>query len=379
MLTRLPLSRRVLARLVFSLGLFAFPGASFLMATSHLIFLGTYTKSASRGIYSIRLDGDTGALSAPVVAAEAPNPAWITLTPDKKRLYTISETAAQAIGFSVDAAAGKLTPLPAAASPAASAPSHLAVDATGRTLLGANYRDGFVESFALKPDGSLGAPNQIRHSGKSVNPTRQEKPHVHSVTLSPDNRFVIVCDLGLDKIFSYALDATNAQLTLASSVATEPGTGPRHFKFSVDGKRGYAINEMGGNIAVYDYNTASGALTPKQVVSTLPDDFKGEKWNAEVRVHPNGRFVYGSNRTHDSIAVFAASPTTGELTRVEIVPSGGKTPRNFAISPDGQWLVCGHQDEPILTVFKIDPATGRLTKTAHTAQVPECVCVLFYD
>ena len=202
-----------------------------------------------------------------------------------------------------------------------------------------------------------------------------------SVTPSPDNRLVIVCDLGLDKIFTYALDPAAAKLTPANPpfVVTAPGAGPRHFKFGPDGKHAYAINEMGGTITAYDYDATRGALTTRQTVPTLPADFNGENTCAEIRVHPNGKFLYGSNRGHDSIAVFAINAATGLLTPVEIVLSGGKTPRNFALSPDGAWLVCAHQDSNNLTVFRVDPGTGRLTPTASTANVPACVCVLFYD
>lgn len=351
--------------------------------SSHLLFLGTYTKNGSRGIYSVRLDSETGALSAPALAAETPDPAWITLSPDKKFLYAIHPSAPLAVGYAVavSSAAATLTPLPAPSAPAAQPPSHLAVDATGRTLLAANYREGYVAAIPLHADGTLGAPAKIQHRGTGPNPKRQEAPHTHSVTLSPDNRHVIVCDLGLDKIFSYALDPATATLTPAAApfVATTPGSGPRHFKFSIDGRFGYAITEMGGTIEAFTYTAATGALTPLQTISSVPADFTGLKWGAEVRVHPNGKFLYGSNRTHDSLAVFAIAPDTGRLTLLEIVPSGGKTPRNFALSPDGRWLVCAHQDSPDLTVFRVDPATGRLTPTTHTAPVPMCVCVLFYD
>ncbi len=348
---------------------------------SYLILFGTYSKNESRGIYAARLDAATGTLGAPTLAAAVTNAPWITLSPSKKFLYAVSDTEAQAVGFAVDAANARLTPLPTASSPAARPPSHLAVDATGRTLLAANYADGYVESIPIHADGTLGAPHAIKHSGSSVNPVRQNQSHVHSVTLSPDNRFVIVCDLGLDKIFTYALDSAAAKLTPANPpfVVTAPGAGPRHFKFGLDGKHAYAIDEMGGTVAAYDYNPVNGALTPRQTVPTLPADFKGESTCAEVRVHPSGRFLYGSNRGHDSIAVFAIDPGTGRLTPVEIVPSGGKTPRNFALSPDGNWLVCAHQDSNNVTVFRVDPTTGRLTRTASTINVPACVCVLFYD
>lgn len=356
------------------------------MPDSHLIFLGGYTKvagrdSAGRGIYTIRLDDANGTLGEPAVVAEVPDPAWVTLSPDKKYLYAISGSAAQAIGFKVDGTSGQLTPLPAEKSPAAAPPSHLAVDATGRTLLAANYREGYVSAIPIHTDGTLGAPNSIRHSGTGPNPKRQEAPHVHSVTLSPDNRFVMVCDLGLDKVFTYALDAAAAKLTPANPpfATFPPGGGPRHFKFGADGHHAYVISEMGSTITACDYTAASGALTPKQTVSTVPADFKGENWSAEIRVHPNGKFVYGSDRGNNSLAVFAIDAKTGLLSPVEIVSSGGKTPRNFALSPDGKWLVCAHQDSDNLTVFKVDAATGRLTLTKSTATVPACVCVLFYN
>jgi 6-phosphogluconolactonase len=356
------------------------------MASSHLVYLGTYTRNGSKGIYSARLDGDTGALSTPALAAETPDPAWITLTPDKKFLYAIHPSAAQATGFAVDVTSARLTPLPAPERSevgSAQPPSHLAVDATGRALLAANYREGFVAAIPIHANGTLGAPTAIQHEGKGTHPTRQEKPHVHSVTLSPDNRFVIVLDLGLDKVFSYALDPASAKLTPAHPpfILAAAGAGPRHFKFGASGRHAYAINELNNTIVAYDYDAARGALTPKQVVPTLPPDFTGANTTAEIRVHPNGKFVYGSNRGHDSIAVFAVDPVTGSLSAqpLEIMATGGKNPRNFALSSDGKWLVCAHQDTALLTVFRIDSATGRLTRTPHTAEVSSCVCVLFCD
>jgi 6-phosphogluconolactonase len=360
--------------------------ASTAMAASHLIFLGTYTRnSESRGIYATRLDGETGALSTPKLAAEAIDPAWLTLSPDRKRLYAIHGSAAQAVAFNIDVANAKLSPLTSTGSPAGAptvnAPSHLAVDATGRVLLAANYRDGFVAAIPISADGSLGTATKIMHEGRGTHPTRQEKPHVHSVTLSPDNRFVIVADLGLDRLYTYALDAAAAKLTAANPafVASPAGSGPRHFKFSVDGRHGYVINELDNTIGVFNYEPRSGALTPLQTISTLPAGFTGQNITAEVRVHPNGRFLYGSNRGDDSIAVYSISGGTGQLSLVEIVKTGGRTPRNFSLSADGRWLVCGHQDTALVTVFRIDASSGRLTRTTHTAQVPSCVCVQFVD
>lgn len=369
------------AHVVVCLAAFFLHGPTLAMAASHLIFLGTNTRTTSRGIYAVRLDGESGALSTPTLAADATNPAWITFSPDRRFLYAINESQAQAIAFAIDAKNAKLTPLPAPSTPTASAPSHLAVDGTGRVLLAANYRDGFVAALAIRRDGSLGAPNAIQHHGSGKNPARQDKPHVHSVTVSPDNRFVIVADLGLDKIFSYSLDPATAKLAPAQPafVSAEPGAGPRHFKFSSDGRHAYAINELANTITAYDYDAARGSLSARQTVPTLPPDFKAQSTTAEVRVHPNGRFLYGSNRGHDSLVVFAIAPATGRLSHVQTIASGGKVPRNFALSPDGKWLVCGHQDSDDLTVFRVDTSTGELKPTPHAARVPMCVCVLFYD
>jgi 6-phosphogluconolactonase len=203
---------------------------------------------------------------------------------------------------------------------------------------------------------------------------------VHSVTITPDNRFVLVADLGLDRVFTYALDPAAARLTLAQpTFAAAPGAGPRHCAFSPDGGRVYLINELANTLTVCAYDARTGVLTPRQTLPTLPPDFTAPNTTAEVRVHPNGRYVYGSTRGHDSIAVFAVDPASGDLALLEIVPSGGRTPRNFALSPDGRWLVCGHQDTPLVTVFRVDPSSGRLTRTPHSAVVPTCICVLFHD
>ena len=353
------------------------------MASSHQIYLGTYTRSGiSQGIYSLRLDGESGALSAPQVAAAAVDPSWITLSPNRQFLFAVHPSPNQAIAFKVDAASGGLTPLESPATPVRTAsPCHLAVDATGRTLLAANYSEGYVAAIPIHPDGSLGTPNVTQHEGRGPHLTRQDRPHVHSVTLSPDNRHVLVADLGLDRIFTYALDSAAAQLTPGQPpfAIAAPGAGPRHCRFGADGRQVYIINELDNTITTYAYDARQGELTPRQTVPTLPAGKITPNTTAEIRLHPNGRFIYGSNRGHDSLAVFSVDPATGDLTPIEIVPSGGKAPRNFALSPDGRWLVCGHQGTDLLTVFRVDATTGRLTRTPHTAPVPSCVCVLFYD
>lgn len=349
-------------------------------ASEPLAYIGTYTRSTSRGIYAVRLDPATGKLSTPTLAAETVNPSFLAFTPDLKILYAVSESNAMAAAFATDLAQGSLRPLQAPQPSGGAAPCHLVVEPSQRTLIVANYHTGIVASIPLQRDGTLGTPNVIPHTGHSVDPKRQTSPHVHSVTLSPDSRFVIVCDLGLDRIFTYRVDAEHAKLAPAEPafVATAPGSGPRHFAFGRDGKHGYALAEMGSAVTMYDYEAATGALTPRQTLSTLPAGFDGKlSAGAEIRVHPSGRFVYASNRGHDSIAVYAVDAATGRLTLVEITPCGGKTPRNFAVSPNGKWILCANQNSDTLTVLRIEEETGHLTLTGESAAIAMPVCVLF--
>ena len=359
---------------------------------SLLIFVGTYTPKdgASRGIYAVRLDPVTGALSEPVVAAETPNPTFLALHPDGRVLYALGEgpapdgkTTGGVAAFSYDAVSGKLTPLNTRGT-GGGGTTHLVADATGRMLITVSYGSGYVASFPLGADGRIGPVTSfILHAGPlGPNKTRQEKAHPHSVTLSPDNRFAFVADLGLDRVLAYRLDPAAATLTPndPAFITIQPGTGPRHTKFSRDGRFFYILGEIDGSVTVCAYDAARGAGTPIQHISTLPASFKVTDPDraAEIRVHPNGRFVYASNRGHDSFAVFAVN-TDGTLTLVEIVPSGGASPRNFNLSPDGAWLVCANQNSNNLVSFRVDPATGRLTPAGHSVSVPQGVCVLFPD
>ncbi len=356
-------------------------------ASSQLMFIGTYTPKdgASRGIYSVRLDTTTGALSEPVLAAETPNPTFLALHPNGRFLYALGESAmadgktgGAAVAYSLDAASAKLSPLNSEPTGGVGC-AHLGLDATARLLVLASYHGGELTTFPVGEDGRVGPrTGTLKQTGQlGPNKARQDKPHPHSVFFSNDNRFAYVCDLGLDRIFAYRVDAQTATLTPAAETPTAPGAGPRHAKFSADGRFFYAINELDSTITVYACDAATGALAPRQTVPTLPEGFKGTSICAEIRLHPNGRFVYGSNRGHDSLAVFARNEADGTLTRIQIEPCGGGHPRNFALSPDGAWLVCANRDANNLVVFRVDPATGRLTSTGHTASVPQAVCVLF--
>ena len=353
---------------------------------SLLIFLGTYTPAGgnSRGVYSVRLDPATGALSEPVFAAAASNPTFLAWRPDGQTLYALTESGAvggkpggalAAFHLNADGSLNLLNIEPSGSLNL----SHVNIDGSGRTAAVISYGGSQVASFPLAPDGSLGPrASLITHTGPlGPNAKRQDKPHPHSITFSPDNRFIYVCDLGLDRIDQYRFDPASGQLTAVGATATVPGAGPRHSKFSADGKFLYVINELNSTVAPYAVDAATGGLTALPAFSTLPGGFTGESICAEIRLSPDGRFVYGSNRGHDSLAVFARDAGTGTLSLVEIVPSGGKHPRNFSLSPDGRWLVCANRDTDNVTVFRVDPATGRLTATGHEAKVPQAVCVLF--
>jgi len=350
-------------------------------ASSHLFFIGTYTKTSSRGIYAARLDDATGALSTPELAATTDSPTFLAFSPGRKVLYAVRNSPETVAAFAVEADTGRLAPPSPAPAPQAVSPCHIAVDRTGRALITTNYHTGMVATLPLDAAGTPGAPRVFFHRGHGADAKSQATPHPHSATISPDNRFVIVCDLGLDRIFTYNLDLPHAALAPAEGApfaAAAPGSGPRHFTFGANGRQAYSIQELGNTIVVYDYDAARGALEPRQTLSTLPPGFSGKSAAAEVSLHPNGKFLYGSNRGHDSLASFAIDPATGLLAPLAIVPCGGRNPRHFAFSPGGKWLVCAHQDTDTLCTFAVDPATGRLTRAGNTVSVGMPVCVLFY-
>ncbi len=359
----------------------------------HLVFIGTTSADGpdtEQGIYSLRLDPINGQLTGPkMVAKAATNPAFLAMSPDGQRLYAtvvlpepINGMKGGVSAFAIHRETGGLTLLNTQPT-LGNLLAHLAVDATGRALVVANYGSGSVGSFALSEDGRVGHLRSLVSwdGGSGVNPQRQRTPCPHAVVISPDNRQVFVPALGQDKIVKFNFDAAAATIALADPAAhtSAPGAGPRHAKFSPDGKFFYALNELNGSVDVLAYDAAGEKLTPVQTVSGLPADFTGQNQSAEIRIHPTGRFVYTSNRGHDSIAEFSRDPATGRLTRLGNVSSGGRHPRNFALSPDGNWVLCANRDTNNLVVFFVDQTTGRLTPTGASVEVPGPICVLFAD
>lgn len=353
-----------------------------------LVYVGTYTGGKSEGIYAYRLELATGKCTPLGVVAKLKNPSFLAVHPNRKFLYAVSEISDPDKGstggvssMAIDAASGSLQPLNAQSSGGAG-PCHLVVDASGRSVLVANYGGGSVAALPIAADGKLSpAASVIQHNGNSVNAARQSEPHAHSINVSPDNRFAVAADLGLDKLLVYRFDPATS--TLAPNdppfASVAPGSGPRHFAFHPSGKFAYAINEILCTLTTFAYDAEAGKLTELQTVSTLPsgDAFQPAFSTAEVQVHPSGKYVYGSNRGHDSITVFAVDDAKGTLSYVDNHATRGKTPRGFGIDPTGRYLLAGNQGSDTIAVFRIDLKTGRLSPTGDLLEVGAPVCVKY--
>ena len=353
-----------------------------------LVYLGTYTGQKSKGIYVSRFDPASGTLSAPALAAEASNPSFLAIHPSRDLLYAVNEVntsegkpGGSVAAFAIDRGTGKLTLLGQQTSGGAG-PAHVSVDRNGQNVLVANYGGGSVEVLPIGTNGGLRAPSSfIQHTGSSVNPDRQKGPHAHSIDVDPANRFAYVSDLGLDKILIYRFDPARGRLAANTppSAPVKPGAGPRHFAIHPKGRLAYVINEIDCTITGFIVDPTSGSLSPIDTVSTLPSGQAVQKGysTAEIAVHPSGRFLYGSNRGHDSVVVFRIDETSGRLTHVQHQATGGKTPRNFGIDPTGAYLLAANQGSDSVVVFRIDQQTGRLTPTGQTIEVGAPVCVTF--
>jgi 6-phosphogluconolactonase len=350
------------------------------------VFIGTYTGPKSKGIYRCEMDLKTGKLGEPEVAAEVASPSFLAIHPTQRFLYAVGEMeqfggkkGGAVSALSLDPKTGKLALLNQGPS-GGGGPCHLVVDKAGKHVLVANYGGGSASVLALGADGKIGETTAfVQHKGSSADKSRQEAPHAHSINLDRANRFAFVADLGLDKVAVYRYDADKGTLTAAEPAVVAPGSGPRHFAFHPDGKHAYVINEMALTITAFAYDPESGVLKSIQTVSTLPEGTPKDKSfsTAEVQVHPSGKFVYGSNRGQNSIAVFTVNPKSGELTPAGHQGENVKTPRNFGIDPNGDFLVVANQDGDSLVVFRINQATGALEPTGHTVKVPNPVCVKF--
>jgi 6-phosphogluconolactonase len=350
------------------------------------VFVGTYTDGASKGVYRFDLDLSTGKPSDPVLAAESTSPSFLALGSGGRYLFAVNEVnrvngqpGGVVTAFAVDPQTGGLTLINQQSS-RGEGPCHLVVDKAGENVLVANYGGGSTAVLPVGQDGKLGpASGFVQHKGSSVNPGRQKGPHAHAVALDAANWFAFVADLGLDKVLIYRFDAAKGTIEPndPASAPVAAGAGPRHFAFHPTGKFAYAINELNSTVTAFSYDPSRGALAEIQSVPTLPEGFRGTNHPAEIQVHPNGRFVYGSNRGHNSIAVFEVDPSTGKLDPLGHQSQGIKNPRNFAIDPTGKWLLVANQDADTVLVFKIDPAKGIPGPTGNVVKVPKPVCLEF--
>jgi 6-phosphogluconolactonase len=354
------------------------------IAKGMLVYVGTYTSGGAEGIYVLKLDLASGQLTHLHTIKGVTEPSFLAIDARRRYLYSVNETtefdgkpSGAVSAFSIDQKDGGLRLIDQVPS-AGGAPCHVTVADNGKFVLVANYAGGNVSVFPLRPDGGLGSSiSLVQHSGKGPNKDRQEAAHAHSIVLDPRNRFAFATDLGIDKIMIYRFDARTGKLTPNSPAyfASKPGAGPRHFTFHESGKFAYAINELDCTITALGYGAKKGSLAELQTESTLPTDFSGSNTCAEIAVSPNGKFLYGSNRGHDSIVSFSIDPGSGRLTYIQHTATGGKTPRNFAIDPTGKFLLAANQNSGSITIFEIDVTTGRLLATKQRFEIPAPVCL----
>ena len=353
-----------------------------------IVYIGTYTRQNSKGIYAFRFQPSSGKLTSIGLVAETSNPSFLAIHPNRKFLYAANEDnnfqgkpGGSVSAFSIDAKTGQLKLLNQV-STQGPGPCHVALDKTGKWLFAANYGGGSVAEYPVRADGSLGEASAfVQHKGSSTGP-RQRGPHAHSANPSPDNKFVLFADLGLDQILTYRIDASG-KLPPSDPPFSKitPGSGPRHMAYSRNGKFAYVLNEIAATVTACSYDSSNGSLKELQTVSIVPDGYAGAKGSAEIAVHPNGKFVYASNRDtsnagHDVITVFSIDPAQGTLKVVDHTQVG-KIPRNFAIDPTGRYLFEANQDGASVLIYRIDPQTGKLTATGDKLDVPVPVCVVF--
>lgn len=349
-----------------------------------LVYVGAYTQKGSKGIYVYRFNENTGKITEIGLAATTVNPSFLAISPNGRYLYAVNEVddfegkkSGAVSAFLIDAKTGALKQINQVASRGGS-PAYVCVDKTGRYVLVANYNGGNVAVFPIEENGGLGpASSFIQDKGHSVNPVRQTKPYAHFINVSPDNRYAITADLGLDKLLVFHFDHGKLTPNNPAFAPVKPGSGPRHFVFSPDGKFLYLESEMGSSLTVYSYDAARGTLKQIQNISSLPPDFKGKSTGAEVQILPSGRFLYASNRGSDTIAVSAVDRGNGTVKPVGYFSSGGHIPRMFAINPSGRYLFAANQDTNNVVIFRINQRTGALTPTGEELKLSMPVCVVF--
>lgn len=358
--------------------------ASRLSAEEPLVFISAFAAGDEGAIHAYQLDVASGKLRSLAKTTDVEHPFFLAVSPDNRFLYSIhapgqfgGENDEQVTAFALEGRSGKLKLLNRQ-SARGTAACYLDVDATGKTVLVANYTTGSVAALPVQEDGSLGpAAAFVQHEGSSVNPDRQDGPHAHCIVLSPDNRFALSADLGLDQVLVYQVDPSSAQLKPHQPpfATTRKGAGPRHLTFHPNGRHVYVINELENSVTHFNYDVASGSLTEQKTISTLPEDFDGTSYCADVKITPDGRYLYGTNRGHDSIASYRIRDD-GSLEKIAIEPSLGKGPQNLAITSGGELLLCANMPGSNVAVFRIDAASGRLHSVRDPLKMPSPSCIM---
>jgi 6-phosphogluconolactonase len=352
-------------------------------ATDLLLYVGTYTKGKSEGIYVYRMNLSSGALTHAFTAKNVSNPSFLAIDPTRRFLYAANESDQFAgkkgggvTAFAIDQKTGDLRKLNEQNSPGV--PCHVSVHPSGKFVFAANYGGGSVVLYPVRADGGINEASDVaQHTGKGADPKRQDGPHAHSITPDSAGAYTFAPDLGLDKVMIYRIDTKNGKFIPNGFASTKPGAGPRHFDFHPSGKFAYVIDELDSTVTAFTYDKSKGALTEIQALSALPAGFKGTSYCADVHVHPSGKFLYGSNRGHDSIVIYGIDQATGKLSLIGHESTVGKWPRNFGIDPTGAFLLVANQNTDNVVTFRIDPQTGKLTPTGQVTEIPIPVCLKF--
>ncbi|MCA9067638.1 MAG: lactonase family protein [Planctomycetaceae bacterium] len=352
-------------------------------AAEPVVFISAFSSGEKGAIHAFRFETQTGELTPLRRTTDLQNPFFLAVSPNGKFLYAIDakqfggKEKENVAAYAIEGRDGHLKRLNQQ-STHGTASCYLDVDQTGKTVVVANYSTGNVAALPVKADGSLDqAVTVIQHEGSSVNPQRQKGPYAHSIVVSPDNRFALAADLGIDKVLIYQLDPKTAQLTpniSQASASLPPGSGPRHLTFHPNAKRVYVINELTNTVTFFDYAPDTGKLTTRQTISTLPEDFSGTSYCADLKITPDGNYLYGTNRGHDSIAMYRIADD-GTLELIGIEPSLGKGPQNLLITPDGKWLLCANMPGDNVVVFSVNPKTGQLTAKGKPISMPKPSCI----
>ncbi|HEX5839186.1 MAG TPA: lactonase family protein [Anaerolineales bacterium] len=351
------------------------------------VFVGTYTEpeqSASEGVYVYHMDPSSGKLTYDTVIQDLINPSYLAVHPQTGNLYVVHEKGTfqgnhggGVIALSVHADPGRISLLNKQSS-GGEDPCYISIERTGHYALVANYISGCVAMLPIYPDGMLGAPSSIcQHAGSSIHPERQDSPYAHCILPDPSNQFAVALDLGIDKLRIYRMDLDAGQLQEHGDVPVAPGSGPRHLAFHPNGRYAYVVCELNSTLIGFGYIAESGTFEEIQSVRTLPQGYEGQNLPADIHITPNGKFLYVSNRKHESIAIFSIDADTGQLTVHDHIPSGGREPRGFAIDPGGKYMLVANQNSNNIVTFLIDPAKGQLSRTGDEVEVPMPVCIKF--